>query len=69
VAGLTTSNQATFPAFGGPDVTYNGGQDGFVAKVNPAGTGLEYAGYIGGVGAELAGAWRSTAPEGRTCRG
>jgi len=54
VAGLTTSTRATFPVFGGPDVTYNGGQDGFVAKVNPAGTELEYAGYIGGDGAELA---------------
>ncbi len=54
VAGLTTSTQATFPAFGGPDVTYNGGQDGFIAKVNPAGTGLDYAGYIGGTGAEVA---------------
>ena len=36
---------------GGPDLTYNGGfygGDAFVAKVNPAGTALVYAGYIGG---------------------
>ena len=33
----------------GPDLTYNGGAaDAFVAKVKPDGTGLEYAGYIGG---------------------
>ena len=54
VVGLTTSTEATFPVWGGPDVTYNGGQDGFVAKVNAAGTGLDFAGYIGGDGAELA---------------
>jgi hypothetical protein len=48
VTGLTTSNQGTFPVAGGPDLTYNGSQDAFVAKVNPAGTGLDYAGYIGG---------------------
>jgi hypothetical protein len=35
----------------GPDLTYNGGNsDAFVAKVNPAGTALVYAGYIGGSG-------------------
>ena len=35
----------------GPDLTFNGGQhDAFVAKINPAGTDLMYAGYIGGAG-------------------
>jgi len=53
VTGLTSSSQATFPVVGGPDLTYNGSSnvysgDAFVAKVNPAGTGLVYAGYIGG---------------------
>jgi hypothetical protein len=34
----------------GPDLTFNGGFDAFVAKVNAAGTALIYAGYIGGAG-------------------
>ena len=35
----------------GPDLTYNGGSaDAFVAKVKADGTGLVYAGYIGGAG-------------------
>jgi uncharacterized repeat protein (TIGR01451 family) len=51
VAGFTTSSEATFPETVGPDLTYNGGvTDAFVAKVNAAGTGLLYAGYIGGSG-------------------
>jgi len=49
VAGDTASTQATFPVTAGPDLTYNGGfSDAFVAKVKPSGTGLAYAGYIGG---------------------
>jgi uncharacterized repeat protein (TIGR01451 family) len=49
VTGRTGSTEATFPATVGPDTTYNGGTfDAFVAKVDPAGTGLDYAGYIGG---------------------
>jgi hypothetical protein len=50
VSGETGSSEATFPVTGGPDVTFNGGSDGFVAKVNTAGTGLVYCGYIGGSG-------------------
>ncbi len=50
VTGTTGSSEATFPATGGPDLTYNGGADAFVAKVNAAGTALIYAGYIGGSG-------------------
>jgi hypothetical protein len=50
VTGDTNSTQATFPVTIGPDLTYNGNYDAFVAKVNPAGTGLVYAGYIGGDG-------------------
>ncbi len=51
VTGYTTSDQATFPVTGGPDLTFNGGNyDAFVAKVNAAGTALLYAGYIGGAG-------------------
>ena len=48
VTGLTKSTQSTFPETVGPDLTYNGGDDAFVAKVNAAGTGLTYCGYIGG---------------------
>lgn len=40
-----------FPVQLGPDLTYNGGQtDCFVAKVDAAGTSLDYCGYIGGAG-------------------
>jgi len=53
VAGFTSSDQSTFPVKVGPVLTYAGGpQDGFVAKVKPDGTGLVYAGYIGGSGTE-----------------
>jgi hypothetical protein len=48
VAGHTESMGATFPEKVGPDLTYNGGRDAFVAKVNASGTGLDYCGYIGG---------------------
>ena len=54
VSGYTTSDQTTFPVKVGPSLTYSGGQDAFVAKVNPAGTGLVYAGYIGGAGTDYA---------------
>jgi len=50
VTGHTTSTEATFPATVGPDLTHNGGDDAFVARVNAAGTALDYAGYIGGTG-------------------
>lgn len=50
LTGITLSSQPSFPVLGGPDVTYNGGQDVFVAKVNTAGTGLVYLGYLGGAG-------------------
>ncbi|MBI1879919.1 MAG: SBBP repeat-containing protein, partial [Chloroflexi bacterium] len=53
VTGYTTSNEATFPEAVGPDLTYNGGtDDAFVAKVRADGTGLVYAGYIGGSGSD-----------------
>jgi hypothetical protein len=48
VTGYTTSTQASFPVLYGPDVTHNGDDDAFVAKVNASGTGLLYCGYIGG---------------------
>jgi hypothetical protein len=42
---------SALPVSGGPGLTYQGGfDDAFVAEVNAAGTGLVYAGYIGGTG-------------------
>ncbi|HEX8771610.1 MAG TPA: SBBP repeat-containing protein, partial [Acidimicrobiales bacterium] len=60
VVGWTSSRPRTsrhpngFPVTEGPDLTYNGGFDGdaFVAEVNAAGSGLVYAGYVGGSGDE-----------------
>ena len=40
--------QPSFPATVGPDLTFNGGYDAFVAKVRADGTALVYLGYIGG---------------------
>jgi hypothetical protein len=39
-----------FPVVVGPDTSYNGYHDAFVAKVNPSGTALVYAGFLGGSG-------------------
>jgi len=47
-SGCTASSEITFPAFGGPDATFNGVQDGFVGKALPTGASLIYCGYIGG---------------------
>jgi len=55
VTGQTGSTEATFPVTVGPDLTYNGNSDAFVAKVNAAGTALVYCGYIGGLGTD--GGW------------
>ena len=52
VTGYASSTETTFPVIVGPDLTHNGSQDAFVAKVNPAGTALLYSGYIGGSGAD-----------------
>ena len=49
VTGTTSSRESTFPVTVGPDLTFNGGSDTFVAKVNVSGTALVYAGYIGGM--------------------
>ena len=50
VIGNTDSTEATFPVTVGSDLTFNGNNDVFVAKVNASGTALIYAGYIGGSG-------------------
>ena len=48
ITGKTSSDATTFPTASGPDLTFNGESDAFVAKINAAGTALLYAGYIGG---------------------
>jgi hypothetical protein len=55
VTGETLSTEATFPVKVGPDLIYHpregsegGWADAFLAKVDAAGTGLVYCGYIGG---------------------
>ncbi len=52
VTGETSSDQTSFPVTIGPDLTYNGTIDAFVAKIDAAGTNLLYAGYIGGLDAD-----------------
>ncbi len=54
VSGYTNSTEASFPVTAGPDLTFNGSTDAFVAQVNAAGTALVYAGYIGGSGTDRA---------------
>jgi len=53
VTGLTDSTEATFPVAVGPDLTHNGGNDVFVAKVNAAGKALLSCGYIGGMNSDF----------------
>ena len=56
VSGATSSTEASFPVSVGPDLSYNGGSfDAFVAKVKADGTGLVYAGYVGGIGQDRGG--------------
>ena len=52
VVGQTDSTAKTFPVEGGLDATSNGLTDGFVAKVSYDGAGIEYAGFLGGAGAD-----------------
>ncbi len=58
VTGRTLSTEATFPVKIGPDLTYNSDiysdlyDDAFVAKIKVNGSGLDYCGYIGGIGFE-----------------
>ncbi|QYO67180.1 SBBP repeat-containing protein [Leptolyngbya sp. 7M] len=43
------TNSSDFPFFAGFDATYNGGAlDGFVTKLNPAGSALVFSTYLGG---------------------
>ncbi len=62
VTGYTASDERTFPVHGGPDLTQNGGIDAYVAEVAPNGAGLMFAGFLGGVGKDIAfGLGRDTA--------
>jgi hypothetical protein len=54
VTGRTNSSQASFPVMGTLDGTYNGGEDAYVAKLDAAGSGLVYRGYIGGAADDAA---------------
>jgi len=60
ITGETNSTETTFPdgnGFGavpGFDHTQNGGVDAFVAKIKADGSGLDYAGYVGGSGDDRA---------------
>ncbi|MBK9125813.1 MAG: SBBP repeat-containing protein [Chloroflexi bacterium] len=54
VAGGISGASSTFPPTGGPYVTPSFGTDAFVAKLNPNGTGVIFAGYIGGEGTDIA---------------
>jgi hypothetical protein len=57
ITGSTDSSESQgFPVAVGPDLTYNGLEDGFVARVKRGGTGLEYCGYIGGTADDWANA-------------
>ena len=46
LAGYNSSTN--FPVTVGPDLTFGGGYEAFVAKVNPPGSGFVYCGVIGG---------------------
>ncbi len=49
------SSSAAFPTTDGAyDTTHNGGQDAIVAKLNPSGSDLTYATYLGGSNADKA---------------
>lgn len=47
VTGWTYSDNRTFPVSVGPRTALDGTRNGFVARLNPQGTGLEYCGYVG----------------------
>lgn len=49
VVGHTKSSEASFPVCVGPDLTHNGQDDGFIAKVDATGSSLLFCGYIGGM--------------------
>jgi putative cell wall-binding protein len=51
IAGATASTEAqSFPLLDGPDLTHNGANDGYVAKLDGTTLLKEFSGYIGGSG-------------------
>ncbi len=54
VAGGTASDENSFPVTTGPDLTFNGQVDAFVAKISSSGEEIIYCGYIGGEGEDVA---------------
>jgi hypothetical protein len=48
LGGMTFSDQSTFPVKKGPDLTFNGIEDAFIAKIDNSGNNLIFCGYIGG---------------------
>jgi hypothetical protein len=54
VTGYTSSSQKTFPVKKGPDLSYGGNGDVWVAKVHAI-EGIQYCGYVGGAGVETPG--------------
>jgi hypothetical protein len=54
VTGPTESSESQgFPVMSGPDLSHNGSDDAFVAKVSATGKSLIYCGYIGGSGYDV----------------
>jgi hypothetical protein len=53
VGGLTYSDELSFPVAVGPDLTFNGGPDAFVARIDATGSSLLWCGYLGGSGSEF----------------
>ena len=53
VTGGTLSDEKTFPVKMGPGLVFNGRSDAFIAKVNAAGKGLVFCGYIGGLKGDI----------------
>lgn len=54
VAGATASDEYSFPVRTGPDLTFNGQIDAFVAQLSTSGEEVIYCGYIGGEGEDVA---------------
>ncbi len=55
LTGRTNSDETGFPLTPGAfQIIYGGGDDAFIAKLNPAGNALVYCSYLGGVSQEIA---------------
>ncbi|HRD01067.1 MAG TPA: fibronectin type III domain-containing protein [Candidatus Saccharicenans sp.] len=52
VTGTTVSSKG-FPVIVGPDTSYNGGGDAYVAKVKADGSALDYSGFLGGAAGDF----------------